>query len=60
MLRLFYLVLTVFDAFFAILHRNEAASKGLMQGCKFTWKSAFSQMWWQHQDAFNYLITAGI
>jgi len=30
MLRLFYLVLTVFDAFFAILHRNEAASKGVI------------------------------
>jgi hypothetical protein len=54
------LALAVFDAFFAILHRNEAASKALMQGCKFTWKSAFSQMWWHYQDAFEYVVTAGI
>jgi hypothetical protein len=60
MLRLFCMALAVFDAFFAILHRNEAASKTLMQGCKFTWKSAFSQMWWNYQDAFDYLVTAGI
>ena len=60
MLRLFCLALTVFDAFFYILHRNQTASKALMQGCKFTWKSAFSQMWWQYVDAFQYLITAGI
>jgi len=60
MLRIFCLALAVFDAFFSILLRNETASKSLMQGCKFTWKSAFSQMWWQYEDAFNYLITAGI
>jgi len=60
MLRLFCLALAVFDAFFAILHRNEAASKALMQGCKFTWKNAFSQMWWHYQHAFEYMVTAGI
>jgi hypothetical protein len=59
LLRLFCLALTAFDAFFAILHRNEAASKALMQGCKFTWKSAFSQMGWHYPDAFEYLVTAG-
>jgi hypothetical protein len=60
MLRLFCLALIAFDAFFHILHRNEAASKALMQGCKFTWKSAFSQMWWHYPDAFEVLLTAGI
>ena len=60
MLRLFCLALAVFDAFFYILHRNEDASKALMQGCKFTWKSAFSQMWWHYNDAFEYLVTAGV
>ena len=59
LLRLFCLALTLFDAFFAILHRNQAASKALMQGCKFTWKAAFSQMWWHYPDAFEYLLTAG-
>ena len=39
-------------AAFTILHSNEAASKALLQGCKFTWKSAFSQMWWHYQDVF--------
>ena len=60
MLRLFCLALVAFDAFFHILHPNQAASKALMQGCKFTWKSAFSQMWWHYQDAFEILVTAGI
>ncbi|MEW5818284.1 MAG: hypothetical protein AB1798_23210 [Spirochaetota bacterium] len=60
LLRLFCLALTVFDAFFSILHRNEALSKSLMQGCKVTWESAFSQMWWHYQAAFVYLVTAGI
>ena len=60
MLRLFCLALTVFDAFFTILQRNEDDSKTLMQGCKFTWKNAFSQMWWHYADAFDYLITSGI
>jgi hypothetical protein len=60
MLRLFCLALTVFDTFFRILHSGETASKTLMQGCKFTWKSAFSQIWWQYSDAFDYLLTAGI
>jgi hypothetical protein len=59
LLRLFCLALTVFDAFFAILHRSETASKALMQGCKFTWKAAFSQMEWNYPDAFQYLVTAG-
>ena len=59
MLRLFCLALAVFDAFFYILQRNQAASKALMQGCKFTWKSAFSQMGWHYPDAFEYLVTAG-
>jgi hypothetical protein len=60
MLRLFCLALVAFDAFFNILHPNQATSKALMQGCKFTWKSAFSQMWWHYQDAFDYLVTAAI
>ena len=60
MLRFFCLALTVFDAFFRILHLNEDASKALMQGCDFTWKSAFSQIWWHYRDAFHYLLTAGI
>jgi hypothetical protein len=60
MLRLFCLALTVFDMFFYILQRKEDASKALMQGCKFTWKSAFSQIQWQYEDAFDSLITAGI
>ena len=58
MLRIFCLALAVFDAFFAISHRNEAHTKALMQGCKFTWKSAFSQMWWCYRDAFDYLVVA--
>ena len=60
MLRLFCLTLAIFDAFFRILHRTEDAAKSLMQGCKFTWKSAFSQIWCHCQDAFWYLVTAGI
>ena len=60
MLRLFCLALTAFDAFFCILHRNQAASKALMQGCTFTWRSAFSRIWWHCQDAFEDLLTAGI
>ncbi len=57
---LFCLALAVFDVFFYVLHRNEAASKALIQGCKFTRKSAFSQMWWHYKDALEYLVTAGI
>jgi len=60
MLRLFCLALAVVDAFFYILHRSEAASRAVMQGCKFTYKSAFSQMWWHYKIAFEYLVTAGI
>jgi hypothetical protein len=30
-----------------------------MQGCKFTLKSAFSQLGWLEEDAFEYLVTAG-
>ena len=59
MLRLFCLALTVFDAFFHILQQTEDAIKTLMQGCKFTWKSAFSQLGWLEEDAFEYLVTAG-
>ena len=59
MLRLFCLALTVFDAFFYILQQTEDAIKTLMQGCKFTWKSAFSQLGWLEEDAFEYLVTAG-
>jgi hypothetical protein len=58
MLRLFCLAVTVFDAFFYILHQTEQALKTLMQGCKFTWKSAFSQLQWLEEDAFEYLVTA--
>jgi len=50
---------TVFDAFFCILQRAEDARKSIMQGCKFTWKSAFSQLGWLEEDAFEYLVTAG-
>jgi hypothetical protein len=60
MLRLFCLALVAFDAFFCILYRNPAASKTLMQGCKFTCKNAFSQMWWHYQDAFEVVLIAGI
>jgi len=60
MLRLFCLALTVFDMFFYILQRKEDASKALMQGCKFTWKSAFSQIQWQYEDALDFLVTSGI
>jgi len=59
LLRLFCLALTVFDAFFYILQQTEDAIKTLMQGCKFTWKSAFSQLGWLEEDAFEYLVTAG-
>jgi hypothetical protein len=59
MLRLFCLALTVFDAFFYILQQTQDAIKTLMQGCKFTWKSAFSQLGWLEEDAFEYLVTAG-
>jgi hypothetical protein len=59
MLRLFCLALTVFDAFFYILQQTQDALKSLMQGCKFTWKSAFSQLGWLEEDAFEYLVTAG-
>jgi hypothetical protein len=59
LLRLFCLALTVFDAFFYILRQTQDAIKSLMQGCKFTWKSAFSQLGWLEEDAFEYLVTAG-
>jgi len=59
LLRLFCLALTVFDAFFYILQQTAGALKILMQGCKFTWKSAFSQLGWLEEDAFEYLVTAG-
>jgi hypothetical protein len=59
LLRLFCLALTVFDAFFYILQQTENAIKSLMQGCNFTWKSAFSQLGWLEEDAFEYLVTAG-
>ena len=58
MLRLFCLAVTVFDAFYYILHQSEDALQALMQGCKFTWKSAFSQLQWLEEDAFEYLVTA--
>ena len=46
MLRLFCLALTTFDAFFHTLRQTTDAAKALMQGCKFTWRSAFSQLRW--------------
>ena len=58
MLRVFCLALVVFDTFFSMLRQKRAAHNALMQGCKFTWKTAFSQMWWQYPDAFEYLVTA--
>jgi hypothetical protein len=58
MLRLFCLALTAFDAFFHILSQAADAAKALMQGCKFTWRSAFSQLRWLQEDAFGYLVTA--
>jgi hypothetical protein len=59
LLRLFCLALIAFDAFFYILQRMGDTMKALMQGCKFTWKSAFSQLGWLEEDAFEYLVTAG-
>jgi len=58
MLRLFCLALTAFAAFFHILSQAADAAKALMQGCKFTWRSAFSQLRWLEEDAFGYLVTA--
>lgn len=58
MLRLFCLALTAFDAFFHILSQIQDATKALMQGCKFTWRSALSQLRWFEEDAFDYLVTA--
>ena len=59
MLRFFCLNLLVFAAFFHILRHDEDGTKSLMEGCRFTWKSAFSQMSWRNEDAFDYLMTAG-
>lgn len=58
LLRLFCLALVAFDAFFCILQQTKDGLKDLMQGCKFTWKAAFSQLWWLEEDAFEYLLTA--
>ena len=58
MLRLFCLLLTAFGTFFHILSQAQDAAKALMQGCKFTWRSAFSQLRWLEEDAFGYLVTA--
>ena len=58
LLRLFCLALVAFDAFFCILQQTKDGVKVLMQGCKFTWKAAFSQLWWLQEDAFEYLLTA--
>jgi hypothetical protein len=58
LLRLFCLHLTVFDAFFSILNEDKAERKALLQGCKFTWKGAFSQMNRRYDDAVRYLTTA--
>ena len=58
LLRLFCLALVAFDAFFCILQQTTDGLKNLMQGCKFTWKAAFSQLWWLEGDAFEYLLTA--
>jgi hypothetical protein len=57
LLRLFCLALVAFDAFFCILQKTQDGLKLLMQGCKFTWKAAFSQLWWLEEDAFEYLLT---
>ena len=59
LLRLFCLALSTFDAFFYILQQAGLVMKTLMQGCKFTWKSGFSQLRWLEEDAFEYLVTAG-
>lgn len=58
LLRLFCLALAVFDAFLCIVRHDESDAKALLQGCKFTWKSAFSQLMWQCADALEYLTTA--
>jgi hypothetical protein len=47
-----------FDAFFCILQQINDGLKALMQGCKFTWKAAFSQLWWLEEDAFEYLLAS--
>ena len=59
LLRLFCLALTAFDAFFAIVQQTGHAMKALMQGCKFTWKAAFSQLGWLEEGSFEFLVTAG-
>jgi hypothetical protein len=58
LLRLFCLALVAFDAFFCILQQINDGLKALMQGCKFTWKAAFSQLWWLEEDAFEYLLAS--
>ena len=58
LLRLFCLALTVFDAFFYIVIHRSHDYQQLMQGCKFTWKSAFSQMRHRYPHALEYLVTA--
>lgn len=59
LLRLFCLALTAFDAFFVIVQHTGQLMNALMQGCKFTWKSAFSQLGWLEERSFEYLVTAG-
>lgn len=59
LLRLFCLSLTVFDAFFSRLIHRRSDYQHLMQGCKFTWRNAFSQMRHRCPEAFEYLVTAG-
>lgn len=58
LLRLFCLSLTVFDAFFYSLIHRCTDYQQLMQGCKFTWKSAFSLIRHRYHDALEYLVTA--
>ena len=58
LLRLFCLAITVFDAFFFMLNHRSHDYQQLMQGCKFTWKSAFLQMMQRYPEAFDYLVTA--
>jgi len=59
-------VARIFDCFHDIrMHprirlQDILVSAFLMPGCQFTWKSAFSQMWWHDPDAFEVLLTAGI
>ncbi len=59
MLRLFCLALTVLAALLYSLQRTKQEWKALLDGCKFTWKTAFSQIQWRWGKALEVLLTTG-